>query len=150
MKQAKIKLLHPDAKLPTRGTEKSTGYDITCLGVKTEFYEVVDPVFVYVYKHTYNTGLAIQPPEGYDIKLFPRSSIHKKYAWLANSIGLCDEDYRGEYMMVFYSFSSIPPFEIGDRIGQIVIQKRENIGLVIVDELESTERGEGGFGSTGT
>jgi len=167
-KVAKIKLLSDKAVMPKRATSKSSGFDVTAIDVESEYkpfnvfayiesreteglYELDegDDHMIKIYKHIFKTGLSIQPPEGYDIKLFPRSSVHKKYAWLANGVGLGDEDYTGEYMFVFYSFSEEPPFEIGDRIGQIVFEKREDIELVKVSELESTERGNGGFGSTG-
>jgi len=156
-KVAKIKLLSDKAVMPKRATSKSSGFDVTAIDVESgcedfdvyKHYIDISPYNIRIHKHIFKTGLSIQPPEGYDIKLFPRSSVHKKYAWLANGVGLGDEDYTGEYMFVFYSFSEEPPFEIGDRIGQIVFEKREDIELVEVSELESTERGDGGFGSTG-
>lgn len=160
--QAKIKKVHPEAKMPYRATEGATGYDVSCVSVTTEEKKIpvwqmgitppdfhAESHYVKVYKHIYSTGLAIQPPSGYDIKLFPRSSVHKGWSWLSNSVGVGDQDFRGEYKFLYFSVSEKPPFAIGDRIGQLVFQKKEDIELIEAEELDDTVRGEGGFGSTG-
>lgn len=159
---AKIKLLHPEARIPYRASAGATGYDITGISAETEEKKI--PIWingltpgehiaegssVKIYKHTYHTGISIQPPEGFDVKILPRSSVHKGWAWLSNSVGLADNDYRGEYLLVYYSFSSTPPFKLGDRIGQIIFQRKEDIFFEEADTLDETERGSGGFGSTG-
>lgn len=148
MKKAKIKLLHPNAKIPKRMTEGASGYDVYATGVELKETKRLF-FFIKLYKYVYSTGIAIEPPKGYDIKLFPRSSVHKGWAWLSNSVGLGDPDYIGEYLYVYYSFSKKPPFNINDRIGQLIFQKKEDIEFVEVSDLSPTKRGDGGFGHTG-
>ena len=80
----------------------------------------------------------------------PRSSIHKTGLILANSLITGDELYTGEYQVVFYRFDkSMPEYNIGDRICQMKIGMTPKIDFEIVDKLDITERGAGGFGSTG-
>ena len=101
----------------------------------------------------YGTGLAIQIPEGHVGLVFPRSSISKKDLILSNSVGVIDCGYTGEIMFKFKrtlvgdSLANI--YEIGDRIGQIIIIPIPRIEFEEVSELEQTERGQGGYGSTG-
>ncbi len=100
----------------------------------------------------YGLGFSAELPQGTQLDLRARSSIHKTGMILSNGIGTGDEDYRGEYKAVFYHvLKDLPPYEIGDRIIQCQLVKRdeENYMIEYVDELSDTERGEGGFGSTG-
>lgn len=100
----------------------------------------------------YGTGLAVEIPEGYVGLLFPRSSISKKGLTLANSVGVIDSGYRGEIMFKFAITSDRPRknsvYEVGDRIGQLIIMPYPKIEFV-TGELTESERGVGGFGSTG-
>ena len=98
----------------------------------------------------YGTDLAVEIPEGYVGYIFPRSSISKTDQSLRNSVGVIDSGSRGEIK----ARMSIPQlgakqYNIGDKIGQLVIMKLPWVDIEEVDELSETDRGEGGFGSTG-
>ena len=98
---------------------------------------------------TYGTGLAVEIPEGYVGLLFPRSSISKTNLELSNSVGVIDSGYRGEIMFKFRYNSEGMVYDVGDRVGQLIILPYPSIEFEEVQELSSTDRGEGGFGSTG-
>jgi dUTP pyrophosphatase len=149
----KVKKLDPNAVLPARAQEGDVGYDVVALDDGTwspdgTFYE-------------YKTGLAIEVPKNFHTELFPRSSVTKYDLVLGNSIGLVDNGYRGE---IRFRFKYIPRFTVeegvltqqppilykkGDKIGQIVVRPSVTFDVAEVEELSSTERGAGGFGSTG-
>lgn len=97
------------------------------------------------------TGLAFQIPEGYKLDIYSRSGLSIKHDLaLANGTGIIDSDYRGEVMVALYNRADRPRFiERGDRIAQAMLVPVPKVHLIQVDELESTERGDGGFGSTG-
>jgi len=100
----------------------------------------------------YGTGLAMEIPEGWVGRIYPRSSNCKTEAYLTNSVGNVDSGYRGEVMVVYKNTDqtlSNPPYKVGDRIAQFCIEKVTPIHFIEVDELSKTERGEGGYGSTG-
>jgi dUTP pyrophosphatase len=91
-------------------------------------------------------------PEGYHAEIYPRSSVGlKTYLRMANSVGIIDSDYRGEVGFIAESKLETPMLYIqkGQRIAQMIIKKNEGVVLVQSDELSNTERGEGGFGSSG-
>lgn len=141
MVTVKFKRLRPDAKIPTMATPESGAYDVYAASI------TMQPPNLNVY-----TGLALEIPQGYRAILVPRSSITKTRWILQNSPGLGDSDFRGEYMYVFANIGPTPPsipFKKGDRIGQLYLEKIIPIDFVEVEELSSTDRGEGGFGSTG-
>lgn len=149
----KVKKLHPDAVIPSQATPTDAGFDLVATddGVVKEGMPVHGDLYI-----EYGTGISIEPPEGYHVEVFPRSSISKTHLILANSIGLIDEGYRGEIKLRFRyishsSFSTAPTlaYKKGDKIGQIVIRKTESMPFVEVDDLSDSERGGGGFGSTG-
>ena len=97
------------------------------------------------------TGLFIELPEGYEAQIRPRSGLAFKFGIsLVNTPGTIDADYRGELKILLINLSN-EPFEIidGERIAQMVIARYEQVELITVEELSGTERGEGGFGSTG-
>lgn len=107
----------------------------------------------------YGTQLAFEIPEGFVGLLFPRSSNAKKDLILSNSVGVIDSGYRGELIFKFKKvlrdidedcIHVFNEYKVGDRIGQIVILPYPKVSFVEVNELSNTERGEGGFGSTGT
>ena len=101
--------------------------------------------------YVYGTGLAIEIPEGYVGLLFPRSSISKTAHSLRNAVGVIDSGYRGEIMMKYdINTRNLPVYTVGDRIAQIIILPYPQIELEEVGELSDSERGSGGFGSTGT
>ena len=101
--------------------------------------------------YVYGTGLAMEIPEGYVGLIFPRSSISKTSHSLRNAVGVIDSGYRGELIFKFdINTHNSPVYEIGDRIGQIIIMPYPKIEFEEVWELSKTERGKGGYGSTGT
>ena len=146
--EVKIKKLVPEAVIPFYAHPGvDMGMDITCTSVD---YDVKYDRFVY------HTGLAFEVPEGYGMLIFPRSSNTKTEVYLPNSVGILDASYRGELMFIYklrdkqdIKGLDIAPYKVGDRIGQVVIIPYPQIEFKEVDELSSTERGEGGFGSTG-
>lgn len=139
----KIKKLTPEAKIPHYAKPGDMGMDITAISME---YNTDLDCFVY------HTGLAFEVPVGYGMLCFPRSSNRKTDAYLTNSVGVVDSGYRGEVLACFKNRDSSnkkPPYEVGDRIFQIVILPYPTINFIESDELSDTERGEGGHGSTG-
>lgn len=142
--KVKIKKLNENAVIPQYAHPGvDMGMDITATSVE---FDYKNQCFVY------HTGLAFEVPEGYGMLIFPRSSNRKTEAYLANHVGILDSSYRGELMLMYKNRDAdnhVQPYNIGDRIGQIVIIPYPQIEFEEVDELSKTERGEGGFGSTG-
>lgn len=99
---------------------------------------------------TYGTGLAFAIPRGHVGLLFPRSSVYKQDLRLANCVGVIDSGYRGEVMLKF-DIKENPSiiYDVGERVGQMVIMPLSMLEVEEVAQLGTTERGEGGFGSTG-
>jgi len=100
---------------------------------------------------SYGTDLAMEIPKGFVGLIFPRSSIRKYDLILSNSVGVVDSGYRGEIQAVFKKTNGLDSFvyKVGERIAQIMIIPYPSINFEEVDELSDTERGDGGFGSTG-
>ena len=100
---------------------------------------------------TYGLGIALEIPEGFVGLIFPRSSIRNMELVLSNSVGVVDAGYRGEIQATFNKRSGMnsKAYQVGDRVCQIVILPHPIVQLVEVDELSDSERGSGGFGSTG-
>ena len=142
--EIKIKKLSEKAVIPSYAHQHDGGMDITATSMKENF-SAIDQKHGYI---EYGTDLAIEIPPGYMGLIFPRSSISNTSMSLANSIGLIDSAYRGEIKirMRYGAFN----YKTGDRIAQLVIMPRPCISLVEVDELDDTERGSGGFGSSGS
>lgn len=138
MKDLKFKLLTENAVLPKYAKVGDAGLDLTATSV-----EVDGGVW------TYRTGIAVEIPEGHVGLLFPRSSIYKTSHRLTNSVGVIDSGYRGEIMFKFKTDSVGEIYEVGDRVGQLVIIEYPQFNPVAVDELSETERGAGGYGSSG-
>lgn len=161
--KVKVKKLLENAVVPAYGKPGDAGQDLTC----------TSKIFDSDGNIVYGTGLAFEIPEGYVGLLFPRSSNAKKGLTLTNSVGVIDSGYRGEVMFKFkptakfYDFKSdlvsheenskvqgintysIDAYEVGDRVGQIIIMPYPQVTFEEVPELSSTERGNGGYGSTG-
>lgn len=137
----KIKRLHKDSIIPKYSKPGDAGLDLTAT---SKFYDDFDNV-------CYGTGLAIEIPEGHVGLLFPRSSISKTDLTLRNSVGIIDSGYRGEITFKFNNIlmSSCEPYNVKERIGQLIIMPYPTIEFEEVKELSTTERGEGGYGSTG-
>ena len=143
-----IKKLRPDAVIPTYAKPGDAGLDLTTISMTTQ-------VKANVNQWVYGTGLAIEIPEGYVGLLFPRSSIHKTGFLLSNSVGVIDSGYRGEIKFIFSELNygddayHGQQYLEGDRIGQLIILPYPKIQFEEVEELSETERGSGGFGSSG-
>ena len=140
----KVKKLDSKAKLPTRGSEFAAGADLyACL----EEEQVVSPGQTVMI----HTGIAMEIPEGYAGLVFARSGLASKRGLApANKVGVVDSDYRGEIIVALHNHGDEPQrIEDGERIAQIVVTPFLNAAFVEADSLAETERGEGGFGSTG-
>lgn len=138
-----IKKLVEEAKLPSYAKPGDAGMDLTAVTYKYD--HSIDC-------HIYGTGLAFDIPEGYVGLVFPRSSNRKTTAYMTNHVGVIDSGYRGEVMVSFKNRTwsdNGKPYNVGDRIAQIIILPYPMIEFVEVDELSTTERGENGHGSTG-
>ena len=139
----KVKRLHRDAILPKRGSTGSAGYDL---------YSTQDAIIRSKGKNLIKTGLSIEIPEGYYGRIAPRSSL----AWIDFidvGAGVIDSDYRGEIKVVLYNFSSVL-FKVvkGQRIAQLILERiatPEIVEITNEEDLAESDRGEGGFGSTG-
>jgi len=139
----KIKKLKENARIPTYGSAAAAGVDL----YSTENY-IIHPGECQLV----DTGLAIAIPHGYFGGIFPRSGLSVKNGLrLANCVGVVDEDYRGPIKVALYNDSSIDQVvNVGERIAQLVFTPYIQVEFEEVDELDETERGSGGFGSTGT
>ena len=140
----KIKKLSPEAKAPTYGTLSAAGADL---------YALTDGELTISGGETklIHTGIAMQIPEGYVGLIYARSGLAtKKGLAPANKVGVIDSDYRGEIMVALHNHSGeVQTVENGERIAQIVIAPYLRAEFAESDTLEETERGAGGFGSTG-
>lgn len=140
MKLVKIKLLHENASVPKKIINTDACYDAVAVSKK----DLGDG------RIQYGLGFALEIPIGTQMDLRPRSSIHKTGLILSNCVGTADEEYRGEYQAYFYHvIPTLPPYEVGDRILQIQLRTREDVDFEVVEELSNSQRGIGGFGSTG-
>lgn len=151
-----VKKLDSSAVLPTYAKHDDAGMDLTATSKSYDEHGNV----------VYGTSLAFEIPAGYVGLLFPRSSNTKKDLILGNSVGVIDSGYRGEVVFKFKCSLKLKPhyhvrnimeatlpefqeeYSIGDRIGQIIIMPYPQIEFNLVDELSTTDRGIGGFGST--
>lgn len=166
--KTKIKLLSEDAVIPSRAHDTDSGYDLRMIALD----KIVGDVMFF------KTGIAIQPPKGYYYRIYPCSRISKYPLELANSVGVIDETYTGEVMIpirlthpgmgqdlknvsfpsgVVKIFDARPSTMSGVAqlilketpvLCQMILEKRYSADFEVVEELEETERGEGGFGST--
>ena len=154
--KVKVKKLHPDAVIPTYAKPGDAGVDLVATSRTYEDGNVV-----------YGTGLAVEIAPGNVGLLFPRSSLSKYDLSLCNHVGILDSSYRGEIMLKFtangkaavkltesqlrnYRNLDLKEYEIGDRIGQLIVIPYPVINFQEVEELSTTERGQGGFGHSGT
>lgn len=140
----KIKLLNEFAKVPTRGSAQAAGYDL---------YAAVN-YDIEIQPHStvkVDTGISIEIPEGYFGGIYARSGLATKQGLRpANCIGVIDADYRGPIIVALHNDTMYSQrIMAGDRIAQLIIQPYLNVDFNVVDELTDTERGNGGFGSTG-
>jgi len=143
--KVKIKKLVPEAVIPKYAKRGDAGQDLVATSMEvTEDYI------------SYGTGLSFEIPEGYVGLLFPRSSVSKKDLSLANAVGVLDSGYRGEVSFRYKrttdgnQFRTPKIYNIGDKIGQIIVVPFPEVEFEEVEELSDSERGTGGYGSTGT
>lgn len=150
MNQLKIKLqkVTEDARMPIKGSEHAAAYDVYAHSITSENGKV-----------KVGLGFKTEIPKSYKGIIVPRSNL-TKFNWvLNNSFGVIDSDYRGEWMAIFTAIPTIAfvseenlnnfPYNVGDRVAQIYFEEVLPISFDVVPELEVSERGEGGFGSTG-
>ena len=137
----KIKKLHKDAVIPKYAKEGDAGMDLFITSIIDSTAEDV----------TYGFGIALEIPAGFMGLVFPRSSVRKQSLILSNSVGVIDSGYRGELQATFKKTDGnySKKYDVGDRGAQIIIMPVPSVEFEEVGQLSSTERGEGGFGSTG-
>lgn len=137
-----IKKLHPNAFIPTYHTPLAAGFDL---------HSVEDVTILAGKSALIKTGLALGIEDGYELQIRPRSGLALKHSiTVLNTPGTIDSDYRGEIMVILMNHSDKDfNIEIGDRIAQGVVNKIYHASFVEVSELDSTLRGESGFGSSG-
>lgn len=141
--RVKVKKLHENAVIPSYAKHGDAAMDLYATSVD---YDKYGNLVCY-------TGLAMEIPEGHVGLLFPRSSISKTALTLRNSVGVIDSGYRGEVMLKFDREDRLVTdnclYHAGDRVGQIMIMPYPQVQFEEAEELSDTERGTGGFGSTG-
>jgi len=139
----KIKKLNENAVIPSYAKDGDAGMDLVATSIISDTQTQI----------TYGIGLALEIPEGFVGLIFPRSSIRKTRLMLSNSVGVIDSGYRGELQATFNKINNNSvaenDYKVGDRIAQIMIIPHPPVIFTEVEELSNTERGEGGFGSTG-
>lgn len=135
-----FKRLHTNAKVPTKTNNFAAGFDVYA---PAKFH--VEPGLPVVV----GMGFSVEIPEGYCMRVIPRSGLASRGITIVNSPGLIDSDYRGELKVIFQSTTGIFGFDIGDRVCQLTFEKVLPVEFEVVDEISETERGEGGLGSSG-
>jgi dUTP pyrophosphatase len=141
-----IKKLHPNAVIPKYGRDGDAGLDLVAITLDDVVPGFADDDFT-----QYGTGLAVEIPQGYVGLIFPRSSISTYGLMLANSVGVIDSNYRGELKIRFKTTSDWGKvYQVGDKIAQLVIIPYPSIEFNEVVELSDTNRGDKGFGSSGS
>lgn len=138
----KLKKLHPDAVLPEKATSGSAGFDLVAVE-EARIHGGGGRAVV-------ATGIAMELPPGYEAQVRPRSGLAAKHGLsVLNSPGTIDADYRGEVKVIVLNVGGFYVIKPGDKIAQVVIQRVPDVEFQTVDTLSDTDRGAGGFGSTG-
>lgn len=147
--EVKVKKLSEKAVIPAYAKPGDAGLDL--VATSYEYKENIDC-------HVYGTGLAVEIPEGYVGLIYPRSSNRKTDAYMCNHVGVVDSGYRGEVMLSFKNRGKnvdgtieqlIKPYEVGNKVAQLIIMPYPKIKFVEVDKLSDSDRGTNGHGSTG-
>lgn len=147
MLKIKLQKVTEDARMPIKGSEHAAAYDVYAHSITEANGKV-----------TVGLGFKTEIPKGYKGILVPRSNLTKFHWVLNNSYGVIDSDYRGEWMAVFTPLVIVAgnhagttgfPYGVGDRVAQIYFEEVLPVSFDVVPELEESERGNGGFGSTG-
>lgn len=139
--KVRFKKLNQDAVIPAKAHPTDAGFDLTCTSVDEDHVRNIV---------TYGTGIAVEIPDGFVGLVFPRSSVYRHQILLSNSVGVIDSGYRGEITFKFRICQPhISRYSTGERIGQLIILPYPEIEFEESDVLSETDRGEGGYGSTG-
>lgn len=139
MSTFQVKLNYEDAQEPTRGSDEAAGYDLYSYESETITPNKIKLI---------DTGISIRVPEGTYGRIAPRSSVSKK-GILINA-GVIDRDYRGPVKVMVHNLSNNDyVINKNDRIAQLILEQIKTPPVELVEELDDTERGDGGFGSTG-
>lgn len=139
--KVRIKLLKSNSRLPRKAHDTDAGYDLF----------VTEVIKKSLFKVHYGLGIATDLPENVYVEIPPRSSIHKKYLWMSNSTGIIDNSYKGEWQAVFYKIPLIStPYKVGEACCQALfkLMQNKNLNFELVDNVGTSVRGSGGFGST--
>lgn len=151
----KVKKLSNTAKIPIYSSENAACADLFADIIGIEKIDVgIDDYRLSIPPHSsikIGTGLAFEPPKGYCGLIFARSGLSTKQGLRpANCVGICDEDYRGEYIVSLHNDTDETKFiKHGDRIAQLIFVPYQQFDFLETQILSNTERGNGGFGSTG-
>lgn len=140
--KVKIKKLHDNAIIPKKAHQHDAGFDLVAVSkevIDEEAYGFIE----------YDTGIGLEIPEGYVGLIYPRSSISKTGHILANSVGVIDSSYRGSIKVRFKTIPDCAEYVPGDRVAQLIIMPYPEIEFEEVEDLSSTDRGSGAFGSSG-
>ena len=139
--QVKIKLLTENSVKPKYAKDSDAGLDLVATSIISNT----------TFQVTYGLGIALEIPNGFVGLVFPRSSIRNTELTLSNSVGVIDSGYRGELQATFNKLSGLDSiaYNVGDRVVQLIIIPHPTTEFEEVNELNNTERGAGGFGSTG-
>ena len=137
----KVKKLHPNAVIPSYSKVGDAGIDLTITS------EIENTTF----SVSYGFGIAMEIPKNYVGLVFPRSSVRNQELVLSNCVGVIDSGYRGELQATFKKTNGLDSlkYKVGERGAQIIILPYPQVKMVESEELSNTERGDGGFGSTG-
>ncbi len=141
----KIRFHYPGMSLPRRAHESDSGLDLTLMKV----IEKRDNIYFF------DTGISVEPPQGFYTELYPRSSIYKQDFIMTNSVGIIDNGYRGILFMPMRYLGNKNGLEeaeklVGQRVGQLILKKQQLFEIEIAEDLTESERGGKGFGSSGT
>ena len=175
----KVKKNYPDAQIPVKANESDAGFDLFAYSMRVVGEEITKGIYSRIDFIEYNCGVSIEPCQeitsnrefrDFFTFLAPRSSISKYNLVLANGLGILDQSYRGPILarfkyqpaasdLVFFDTSKHPScgisidesriYKVGDRVAQLIVNFQPDVLLDECFELSSTERGEGGFGSSG-
>lgn len=142
MTTVKWKRLKTGAQLPKKSTSGAACFD----AYLPETYEPIVPGQIRIVP----LGFSVQIPEGFELQVRSRSGLASKGLIVANGVGCVDSDYMGEVGVILMNLSpAIMPLNMGDRICQLKLSAAPDISFEVVDEIDCTERGEGGFGHSG-
>lgn len=140
MKNISIKLLSDKAQMPRKANKTDAGFDLFISEVKNKG----------LFKVHYKLGIAVDFPANMYAEVYSRSSIHKRFLWLCNSVGIIDNGYRGEWHAVFYRIPFVSRnYKVGDACCQAIFKEMQEVATSQVYKLTDSDRGVNGFGSSG-